>query len=80
VSFLALALGPEPRPVGRQGPCAGSPYLVPHLVLLFKARWARDQDQADLAGVLPLLADGQGAWVAATIERLHPGHQWLDQL
>lgn len=59
---------------------AGIPYLAPHLVLLFKAKAARDKDQADLAGVLPMLDPSPRSWLAATIERLYPGHQWLEQL
>ena len=34
----------------------GIPYLVPELVLLFKARHTRAKDQTDFDGVLPLLA------------------------
>ncbi|MEV7425785.1 hypothetical protein [Streptomyces sp. NPDC091212] len=34
----------------------GIPYLVPELVLLFKAKAARPKDQADFEGVLPLLS------------------------
>jgi hypothetical protein len=59
---------------------AGIPYLAPHLVLLFKAKAARDKDEADLAGVLPLLEPDRRAWLSATIERLYPGHKWLERL
>jgi hypothetical protein len=59
---------------------AGIPYLAPHLVLLFKAKWAREKDEADMAGVLPLLASEPRAWLAATIRRLYPDHKWLPRL
>ncbi len=56
---------------------ASIPYLAPQFVLLFKAKHARDKDLADLNSVLPLLSAGQRQWLAATIQRLHPGHEWL---
>ena len=56
---------------------AGIPYLVPEIVLLFKAKHARPKDQADLAGVLPLLTSGERSWLAAILRRIHPGHDWL---
>lgn len=58
----------------------GIPYLVPHIVLLFKAKTARPKDEADLAGTLPLLAPEDRSWLATTLSRVHPGHKWLDQL
>lgn len=58
----------------------GIPYLVPELVLLFKARAARPKDHADFGGVLPLLGrarrDALGRWLT----RVHPGHPWLADL
>jgi hypothetical protein len=59
---------------------AGIPYLAPHFVLLFKAKQARAKDQADLDGVLPLLKPDERAWLAAAVQRIHPGHEWLGQL
>ncbi|MFJ4539874.1 nucleotidyltransferase domain-containing protein [Streptomyces tibetensis] len=57
----------------------GIPYLVPELVLLFKAKALRPKDQADFDGVLPLLGrarrDALGRW----LERVHPGHPWLSE-
>ncbi len=58
----------------------GIPYLAPHLALLFKARANRPKDQADLDGVLPLLASDERVWLAAALRRIHPGHIWLDRL
>jgi hypothetical protein len=59
---------------------AGVPYEAPHLALLFKAKAAREKDNVDMAGALPLLAQEQRTWLAATIARLHPGHAWLERL
>ncbi|WP_458247371.1 nucleotidyltransferase domain-containing protein [Streptomyces sp. MAI_2237] len=58
----------------------GIPYLVPELVLLFKAKDTRPKDHADFHGILPLLnrarRDLLGEWLAG----MHPGHPWLGVL
>jgi Aminoglycoside-2''-adenylyltransferase len=58
----------------------GIPYLVPEIVLLFKAKHDRPKDHEDFEGVLPLLNDERRAWLAAGLERVHPGHVWLERL
>jgi hypothetical protein len=58
----------------------GVPYLVPEVVLLFKAKHARDKDNADLAHTLPHLDGRQRTWLATAMTRVHPGHAWLDRL
>lgn len=58
----------------------GVPYLVPEIVLLFKAKHDRPKDQADFAGVLPLLNPARRAWLAAALERVHAGHSWIADL
>ncbi len=58
----------------------GIPYLVPEIVLLFKAKHDRPKDHADFEGVLPLLRDVQRGWLAAGLARVHPGHVWLERL
>src|SRR5215471_16505007 len=55
----------------------GIPYVVPEIVLLFKARHDRAKDRADFAGLLPLLGADRRAWLAAALSRVHPGHPWL---
>jgi len=55
----------------------GTPYLVPEVVLLFKAKHARPKDLADLKTVLPSLNAVQRAWLRASIEQVHPRHDWL---
>ncbi len=58
----------------------GIPYERPEVVLLFKAKHARVKDEADLAAVLPRLAPERRALLADWIERVHPGHFWLDDI
>ncbi len=58
----------------------GIPYMAPEVVLLFKAKHAREKDVADLERCLPLLTDGEVAWLADGIARIHPGHDWLARL
>ena len=66
---------PYPKIISRDA--AGIPYLVPELVLLFKAKGDRAKDRADLAGVLPLLDAVRRRWLADALEMVHPGHPWL---
>ncbi|HZH79454.1 MAG TPA: hypothetical protein VEY88_25765 [Archangium sp.] len=58
----------------------GIPYLIPELVLLFKAKKGRPKDLADLEGVLPLLDASRRARLADWLARVHPGHAWLSLL
>ncbi|TBO59620.1 hypothetical protein EYS09_11010 [Streptomyces kasugaensis] len=58
----------------------GIPYLVPELVLLFKAKAARPKDHADLDGVLPLLSRERRDVLTGWLTRVHPGHPWLAKL
>ncbi|MGW0330767.1 hypothetical protein ACWD0J_02625 [Streptomyces sp. NPDC003011] len=58
----------------------GIPYLMPELVLLFKAKAVRPKDQADFEGVLPLLDRARRDALRGWLERVHPGHAWLGEL
>ncbi|GGJ71444.1 hypothetical protein GCM10010121_097590 [Streptomyces brasiliensis] len=58
----------------------GIPYLVPELVLLFKAKATRPKDQADFEGVLPLLDPPRRNHLRGWLELIHPGHPWLAEL
>lgn len=58
----------------------GIPYLVPELVLLFKAKAARPKDHADFHGVLPLLGQARQDRLDTWLKRVHPGHAWLEKL
>ncbi|CAA9212355.1 MAG: FIG01124709: hypothetical protein [uncultured Corynebacteriales bacterium] len=58
----------------------GIPYLVPELVLLFKAKAARPKDQADFDATVPDLTTAQRDTLAELLARVHPGHRWLADL
>jgi len=55
----------------------GVPYQRPEVVLLMKAKHARDKDRADLAATLPLLPVPAREWLAAALRLVHPGHGWI---
>ncbi|MGV9760284.1 nucleotidyltransferase domain-containing protein [Streptomyces tricolor] len=58
----------------------GIPYLVPELVLLFKAKEPRPEDHADFDGVLPLLSQARRDVLGGWLKHAHPGHPWLARL
>jgi hypothetical protein len=58
----------------------GIPYLAPEAQLLMKAKGLRPKDEADLAAVLPTLGEDARQWLREALERVHPGHPWLDLL
>lgn len=58
----------------------GIPYLAPEAVLLFKAKYRRDKDEADFANALPKLGDEQRHWLKASIAKADAGHGWLAML
>jgi len=58
----------------------GIRYLRPEITLLFKAAHARPKDERDLARTWPLLDATARAWLRAALERVHPGHAWLQRL
>lgn len=53
-------------------------YLRPEVTLMMKARLDRAKDRADLGVALPLLDDAARAWLWEMVERVHPGHPWLE--
>ena len=55
----------------------GIPYLVPEVVLLFKAKAARPKDRADLDVTWPVMTREQRAWLLEALALVHPGHEWL---
>jgi hypothetical protein len=55
----------------------GIPYLTPELVLLFKAKHAREKDQADFEQTVPHLTPPQRESLAELLARVYPGHRWL---
>jgi hypothetical protein len=56
------------------------PHLKPHGVLLYKAKWTRPKDEADLANAAPQLSGDERAWLIAALTLAHPGHAWIDRL
>ncbi len=59
---------------------AGVPYVIPEVVLLFKAKHRRDKDEADFARVLPELNSWRRDRLRGWLTRVHPGHSWIDAL
>jgi hypothetical protein len=59
----------------------GIPFCRPEIALLFKAKhWKRDKDQADFQAVVPRLETERRVWLATALERIHPGHAWVEAL
>ncbi|MEV8318384.1 hypothetical protein AB0Q95_29915 [Streptomyces sp. NPDC059900] len=58
----------------------GIPYLMPELVLLFKAKAVRPKDQRDFEGTLPLLDRARRGRLSSWLELVHAGHPWLAEL
>jgi len=58
----------------------GIPYLVPELVLLFKAKAVRAKDQADFDATVPQMRLHQREMLVRLLEQVHPGHPWLADL
>lgn len=58
----------------------GIPYLVPEIVLLFKAKHLRPKDETDFAAMRPLLRPAAIEWLHQALARVHPGHAWLGAL
>jgi hypothetical protein len=58
----------------------GIPFVRPDVVLLFKAKHVREKDEQDFAAVLPRLDSMRTQWLRTALERVHPGHRWLERL
>lgn len=58
----------------------GIPYLVPEVVLLFKAKHLRAKDQHDFVRVLPSLDTQRRSRLGDWLNRVHPGHRWIAEL
>ena len=56
----------------------GIRYLRPEIALLYKAVLHRPKDDRDLAVTWPLLPPDRQAWLRDSVQRLYPGHAWLD--
>lgn len=58
----------------------GVPYVVPEVVLLYKAKHLRPHDEADFEAALPKLGIGARCWLAAALEVVHPDHPWIGRV
>jgi hypothetical protein len=69
-------------PLGHLGKVTadGVPYLVPEVVLLYKAKDTREHDEADFDAALPELGIGARCWLAAALEVVHPDHPWMGKI
>ncbi|MEX0667129.1 MAG: hypothetical protein WD313_02230, partial [Acidimicrobiia bacterium] len=57
------------------------PYLIPEIVLLFKAKIASPIDEADLHSCIRFLSDSGRAWLREAIELTHGAeHPWIGSL
>lgn len=58
---------------------SGIPYVIPEVVLLFKAKATRAKDDADFHRVLPLLSEDRRARLSTWLAQVHPEHPWLSR-
>lgn len=59
----------------------GIPHGRPEVVLLFKAKHAHmAKNERDFAVTLPRLDAERREWLRDALERVHPGHRWLEEL
>jgi hypothetical protein len=58
----------------------GVPYLSPEIVLLYKAKGPRAQDQADFVNAVDLLGAERRAWLTRNIQACYPDCPWLAHL
>lgn len=58
----------------------GIPFLSPEIVLLYKAKHCRAEDEADFDSVLNWFGPEQKGWLAAALRVTIPGHAWLARL
>lgn len=58
----------------------GIKYLLPEIVLVYKARLGRPKDEPDFQATLPLLTTERRAWMRSALGAVSPGHHWIDAL
>jgi hypothetical protein len=58
----------------------GVPFLVPEIVLLYKAKNSTCEDMDDFDLLEPLMGKEGREWLAQAIAKCHPGHPWLARL
>jgi hypothetical protein len=63
----------------RQSAC-GVAVLSPAIVLLFKAKSPREQDDGDFGSAANTLDEAARRWLVAALDACHPGHAWRQYL
>lgn len=59
----------------------GVPYGRPEVILLFKAKHVhQEKNRIDFADTLPRLDSERRAWLREALERVHPAHEWLEEV
>ena len=58
----------------------GIPYVIPEVVVLFKARHTRPKDVADFEHVVKTLPAVRRQRLAGWLRRIEPGHEWISAL
>jgi hypothetical protein len=58
----------------------GIRYLLPEVVLVYKARLRRKKDEPDFDATLPTLTADRRAWLRKSLEVVVPDHHWLERL
>jgi hypothetical protein len=58
----------------------GIRYLLPEIVLVYKARLRRPKDDPDFEATLPGLSRDRRTWMRQALAGLVPDHHWLSQL
>lgn len=68
---------PRTSMIGTQN---GIPYLLPHGVLLFKAKARREKDEQDFEAVLSTMQPDERQLLARWLQARHPDSPWIDRL
>lgn len=70
------------RPLGQVGmkTNSGIPFLSPEIVLLYKSKNPRAEDEHDFENTALLLPNQRRAWLKRSIEQYLPGHDWVTLL
>ena len=58
----------------------GIRYLLPEIVLTYKARLQRPKDEPDFEATLPVLGELRRAWMRNALSILVPDHPWIERL
>jgi len=58
----------------------GLPILPPEIVLLYKSRNPRPEDEVDFRATYRVLRPESAGWLGDAIATVEPGHRWIDLL